>query len=99
LDHQFPSAAFEPLARSKSGVVRESHFADAHGLDFRSGEPADAVHLDATVDDGIVVADDDVIHHGRVVVDRARLVGGHMVTVIMAAVEVLPGHKRVAVRG
>jgi hypothetical protein len=74
-------------------ISRAASSADRRRMDGRAGGRSDAVGADAVVDDGVVVAVDDVVDHGGVVVNLPGLMVRDAMAVVVVPVEIIVGHK------
>lgn len=78
-------------------AARAARIADVHLFDGSAARSGDARGSDALIDDRVIVAADDVVHHGRVVIDLARLMMRHAIAVVAVMAEIAVGYKREAI--
>ena len=82
------------LMAGSATTLRPTTIVNCHLLDRGSRDGRDPGRRDALIDDRIIVPANNVVHHGGVVENLARLMVRHAVAIIAAMVKIVEGHKR-----
>jgi hypothetical protein len=92
-DDEFLATAFETVAGGHAGIVRgQTFFAHTGWTQLCLGVMAHAVWGNASIDDRVVVPDDDVVDDGGTPVDVACVIGRHTMLVGPVVAEMIPRH-------